>query len=218
MLFRRSITVLAFVLGISVVASASGPSVRLYGRHAMADAAGSAIAGKTEGSTTGQQQEQAPPKKPDVIYVPTPPEVVDVMLKTAKVTKDDVVYDLGCGDGRIVITAAQQYGARGVGIDIDPERIKEARANVAKAGVGDRVKILQADLFETPIGEATVVTLYLLPSLNVKLMPKLLKELRPGTRIVSHDFDMQGQWEPEQSIEVGQGEHHVYFWTVPKQK
>jgi ribosomal protein L11 methylase PrmA len=162
---------------------------------------------------TLEAQAQAPTRTPDVIYVPTPPEVVEAMLKVANVKAGDVVYDLGCGDGRIVVTAAQKYGARGIGIDIDPQRIKEANANVQKAGVGDRVKIMQADLFETPISEATVVTLYLLPSLNVKLMPKLMKELKPGTRIVSHAFDM-GDWKPEQTLNVDG--RTVYYWTIPK--
>ncbi|MGH9145548.1 MAG: SAM-dependent methyltransferase [Vicinamibacterales bacterium] len=160
-----------------------------------------------------EAQAQAPTRTPDVIYVPTPPEVVEAMLKVANVKAGDVVYDLGCGDGRIVVTAAQKYGARGVGIDIDPQRIKEANENVQKAGVGDRVKIMQADLFETPLSEATVVTLYLLPSLNVKLMPKLMKELKPGTRIVSHAFDM-GDWKPEQTLNVDG--RTVYYWTIPK--
>lgn len=149
---------------------------------------------------------------PDVVYVPTPQEVVDIMLDVAKVTKDDVLYDLGCGDGRIVVTAARKFGARGIGIDIDPQRIKEATANVAAAQVGDRVRILQADLFETDFREATVVTLYLLPSLNLKLRPKLWSECKPGTRIVSHDFDM-GDWAPERKIAVNS--RTVYFWTVP---
>ena len=151
------------------------------------------------------------PKKPDVIYVPTPPAVVDAMLKLAKVGADDVVYDLGCGDGRIVIAAAKNYGARGVGIDVDPERIGEAEENARKEGVEDRVHFEQADLFETPIGEATVVTLYLLPSLNLKLRPKLWKELKIGTRVVSHAFDMDG-WEPEQRIEVDG--RKVFLWTI----
>jgi ribosomal protein L11 methylase PrmA len=160
-----------------------------------------------------EAQAQAPTRTPDVIYVPTPPEVVEAMLKVANVKAGDVVYDLGCGDGRIVVTAAQKYGARGIGIDIDPQRIKEANENVQKAGVGDRVKIMQADLFEVNISEATVVTLYLLPSLNVKLMPKLMKELKPGTRIVSHAFDM-GDWKPEQTLNVDG--RTVYYWTIPK--
>ena len=114
------------------------------------------------------------------------------MLKLAKVTTNDVVYDLGSGDGRIPITAAKTYGARGVGIDIDPQRIREANENLKSAGVGDKVKFLNQDLFTTDISEATVVTLYLLPSLNLKLLPKLNKELKPGTRVVSHAFDMGG--------------------------
>src|SRR6187397_2763573 len=140
---------------------------------------------------------QQPLRSPDVIFVPTPQEVVDAMLKLAKVTKNDVVYDLGSGDGRIPITAAKTYGARGVGIDIDPQRIKEATENLKNSGVGDRVKFLNQDLFTTDISEATVVTLYLLPSLNLKLMPKLNKELKPGTRVVSHAFDMGPDIKPK---------------------
>ncbi len=152
-------------------------------------------------------------RRPDVIYVPTPEEVVDAMLQVAKVTKADVVYDLGTGDGRIPVTAAKKYGARGVGIDIDPQRIKEANENVQKNGVGDKVRIIRGDLFEANISEATVVTLYLLPSLNQKLMPKLMKDLKPGTRIVSHAFDM-GEWKPEQELDVNG--RKVYYWTIPK--
>jgi precorrin-6B methylase 2 len=157
--------------------------------------------------------QDSPTRTPDVIYVPTPEAVVDAMLNVAKVTKDDVVYDLGCGDGRIVITAAQKFGARGIGIDIDPQRIQEANANAQKAGVTDRVKFLQADLFTSDISPATVVTLYLLPSLNLKLRPKLMKDLKPGTRIVSHAFDM-GDWAAEQTLDVDG--RRVYFWTIPK--
>lgn len=159
------------------------------------------------------QAQPAQVRTPDVVYVPTPPEVVAEMLKVAKVTKDDVVYDLGSGDGRIVIAAAKERGARGVGIDIDPQRIKEAEANAKQAGVSDKVKFLQKDLFETDISEATVVTLYLLPNLNLRLRPKLFKELKPGTRIVSHSFDM-GDWKPDQTIDV-EG-RSVYFWVIPK--
>jgi ribosomal protein L11 methylase PrmA len=158
-------------------------------------------------------QQAAPTRTPDVIFVPTPQEVVDAMLKVAKVTKNDVIYDLGSGDGRIPVTAAKVYGARGIGIDIDPQRIKEANANAQAAGVTDKVKFLNQDLFSTNISEATVVTLYLLPSLNLKLMPKLMAELKPGTRIVSHAFDM-GDWKPEQTLNV-EG-RTVYYWTIPK--
>jgi ribosomal protein L11 methylase PrmA len=157
--------------------------------------------------------QEAPTRRPDVIYVPTPEAVVEAMLQVANVGKNDIVYDLGCGDGRIPVTAAKKYGATGVGIDIDPQRIKEAKENVAKNNVGDKVTIVQGDLFEQDLSKATVVTLYLLPSLNVKLMPKLMKELKPGTRIVSHAFDM-GDWKPEKELDV-EG-RKVYFWTIPK--
>ena len=139
--------------------------------------------------------QEAPTRRPDVIYVPTPQEVVEAMLDVAKVGANDLVYDLGCGDGRIVVTAAKKYGARGVGIDIDPVRIKEANENVASNGVGDKVEIRQADLFETDLSQANVVTLYLLSSLNLKLRPKLWKELKVGSRVVSHAFNMD-DWEP----------------------
>jgi hypothetical protein len=156
---------------------------------------------------------QAPLRPPDVIFVPTPPEVVAAMLKMARVGKGDVIYDLGSGDGRIVISAVKDFGAaRGVGIDIDPERIAEASENARQAGVADRVTFLNQDLFTTNFSDATVVTLYLLPSLNLRLRPKLLSDLRPGTRVVSHAFDI-GDWVPEQTIDVGG--RRVYFWTVP---
>ena len=164
-------------------------------------------------------------RPPDVEYVPTPRDVVTVMLETAGVTKDDVVYDLGCGDGRFLITAAQIYGARGVGIDIDPERIRESNANARKAGVTDRVTFVQGDLFKVELSEATVITLYLLPELNVALRPRLL-QLRPGTRIVSHEFDM-GEWVPDKRGVVKKArfdsspylvfeqDASYYFWVVP---
>jgi SAM-dependent methyltransferase len=150
-------------------------------------------------------------RKPDVFYVPTPQPVVDAMLAMAKVTAADVVYDLGCGDGRIPITAAERYGARGVGIDIDPARIAEANENAKAAGVTARVTFLNQDLFTSDFSAATVVTLYLLPSLNEKLMPKL-KALKPGTRIVSHAFDMGASWPPDARQEVDG--KTVYFWVV----
>jgi len=137
------------------------------------------------------------------------------MLRLANVNKGDVVYDLGCGDGRIVIAAAEKFGARGVGIDIDPERIQEAQENARKAGVTARVRFRNEDLFEADISEATVVTLYLLPWVNLKLRPKLWSELKPGTRIVSHSHDM-GDWKPEKEVEVD-GET-IYYWTIPANK
>jgi ubiquinone/menaquinone biosynthesis C-methylase UbiE len=159
-----------------------------------------------------QQAAPAQLRSPDVIFVPTPQAVVDAMLKLAKVGANDVVYDLGSGDGRVPVTAARVYGARGVGIDIDPQRIREANENAKTAGVTDKVRFLNQDLFTTNISEATVVTLYLLPSLNLKLLPKLNAELKPGTRVVSHAFDM-GDIKPQQQINVDG--RTVYFWTIP---
>jgi precorrin-6B methylase 2 len=155
-------------------------------------------------------QTQTTLRQPDVIYVPTRQAVVDAMLNVAKVKSGDVVYDLGCGDGRIVVSAAK-LGARGIGIDIDPQRVAEANQNVQKSGVADRVRILNQDLFTTDLSEASVVTLYLLPVLNLKLRPILWKSLKPGTRIVSHDFDM-GDWKPEQTINVDGAT--VFYWTI----
>ena len=169
----------------------------------------------TTTAMSGQQAGQAtqpPLRRPDIHWVPTPPPVVDAMLKLADVKPSDVVYDLGCGDGIIVATAAQKYGARAVGIDIDPQRVKEATERVQKMGVSDKVKILQGDLFESDIKDATVVTLYLLQSLNIKLMPKLKSELKPGTRVVSQSFDMGTSWPPEKTVEVDG--RPVYLWTI----
>ncbi|MGB7294505.1 MAG: class I SAM-dependent methyltransferase [Candidatus Aminicenantales bacterium] len=152
----------------------------------------------------------------DVPYVPTKPEVVASMLRMAKVTKNDILYDLGCGDGRIVITAAQLYGIRGVGIDIDAERIRESRENAAVAKVEHLVKFIEQDLFQADFSEATVVSLYLLTSVNLRLRPILLRQLRPGTRIVSHNYAMD-TWKPDDStvVMVNEQSHSVYFWVVP---
>jgi len=176
------------------------------------------LVGLTAASAVYGQVAAPEPKKkrtktPDVIYVPTPQEVVDKMLELVEVKKDDIVYDLGCGDGRIVITAAQKFHARGVGIDINPERIQEAEENARKAGVTDRVRFVKGDLFEADIKEATVVTLYLLSDVNLRLRPRLLKELKPGTRIVSHSFDM-GDWKPDKKAEVNG--RRIYLWIVPR--
>ena len=153
----------------------------------------------------------------DVPYVPTHEKVVAEMLRVANVRKDDVLYDLGSGDGRIVITAARQFGTRGTGIDIDPARVRDAHENARRAGVADKVKFVQGDIFDARISDATVVTLYLLPAVNMRLRPKLLSELRPGTRIVSHNYDM-GDWAPEKTIRVKTpaGDHTVYYWVVPR--
>jgi ubiquinone/menaquinone biosynthesis C-methylase UbiE len=145
-------------------------------------------------------------------YVESPTAVVSAMLKLAEVTSSDVVYDLGCGDGRIVIAAATEYGARGVGIDINPERIEEARANARKADVEKVAKFEVGDVFEADFHNATVVTLYLLPNLNLRLRPKLLKDLKPGTRVVSHEFPID-DWEPEK-VETVEGSH-LYLWKIP---
>jgi cyclopropane fatty-acyl-phospholipid synthase-like methyltransferase len=157
-------------------------------------------------------QQPAPSHPLDVPYVPTPPSVVDAMLTMARVTSKDIVYDLGCGDGRIPIMAAQKYGARGVGIDIDPRRIQEANENAKAAGVTDKVTFLEQDLFTSDFHEATVVTLYLLPSVNEKLMPRLQKDLKPGTRIVSHAFTFGDAWPFERKEEIDG--KTIYFWTI----
>ena len=149
-------------------------------------------------------------RQPDVIYVPTRQTVVDAMLKVANVKAGDVLYDLGCGDGRIPVSAAK-LGARAVCVDIDPKRTAEANENVKKNGVGDRVTVLNQDLYATDLSQASVVTLYLLPNLNLKLRPTLWRTLKPGTRIVSHDFDM-GDWKPEQTLNVDGAT--IYYWTI----
>jgi cyclopropane fatty-acyl-phospholipid synthase-like methyltransferase len=162
------------------------------------------------------QIDLTPSKTPDVIFVPTPPQVVEAMLEMGKVRDGDVLYDLGSGDGRIPIAAAKKFKLKkAVGIDIDPVRIMEARANAKSAGVADRVTFRQEDLFEADFKDATIVTLYLLDSLNEKLRPRLLAELKPGTRIVSHAFRM-GDWAPEQSRDVDG--NMIYMWTVPPRK
>ncbi len=159
--------------------------------------------------------QRQPKRQPDIHWEPSSDAVVTAMLKLAGVKKGDVVYDLGCGDGRIVIAAAREFGARGVGIDIDPQRIDESNARAKKAGVANRVTFREEDLFEANISDATVVTLFLWPSVNLKLRPKLLKELRPGTRVVSHSHDM-GDWEPDkrQTVEGAR----LFLWTIPARR
>lgn len=169
--------------------------------------------------TQRQPRRTKPIRKPDVIYYSTPPETVNEMLRMAQIKKGDVLYDLGSGDGRIPIAAARQYGVRAVGIEIDPKLIIEAEQNARAANVASLVKFRNDDMFRTSLREATVVTLYLSEKLNVLLRPKLLRELRPGTRIVSHDFKM-GNWKPEQTVRVPWGKLYrtVYLWTVPDQR
>lgn len=193
---------------------------------------------KAETSPQPQTEEQKIKCQLDVPYLPTPQNVVEQMLKLANVNKGDILYDLGSGDGRVVIAAAQKFGTRGVGVELDPQRIQEANENAKKAGVTNRVQFLQQNLFQTDLRKATVVTLYLLPEINLKLRPKLLSQLKPGTRIVSHEFNM-GEWKPQQVVKVlgpkqgenflyrdescyttlapsEQREHTLYFWVVPK--
>ena len=157
---------------------------------------------------------------PDVPYVPTTPDAVTAMLKLAHTTDKDTVFDLGCGDGRIVIAAAKNFGARAVGIDIDPDRIAEARENARKAGVENLVRFEQNDLFRADIHQASIVTLFLLSSVNLRLRPKLLRELKPGTRVVSNTFTM-GDWRPAREATVSSGSdaayfsHQLYLWIIP---
>ena len=155
-------------------------------------------------------------REPDVHYEPTSPDVVQVMFRLASVKADEVVYDLGCGDGRIVITAVREFGARGVCVDIDPQRIAESQENARKAGVTENIRFLNQDLFDTDVSEASVVMLFLSRELNLKLRPKLLRELKPGSRIVSHWHDM-GDWKPQKAVRVRSSdrERSVYLWTIP---
>jgi SAM-dependent methyltransferase len=177
---------------------------------------------KTTDDEPEEEEEQAD-KEPDVIFVPTPQGVVDKMLELAEVKKGDVVYDLGCGDGRIVVTAAKKFGVKATGFDVDPQRIKESTANVKKNEVGDLVTIKKQDIFTLDLAPASVVTLYLLPDLNVKLIPQLEK-MKPGSRIVSHDFAMRGV-KPDKTITIRakndygtEREHTIYLWTIPLKK
>lgn len=159
---------------------------------------------------------QEPQRKPDIGYIPTPQKIVRAMLTLAGVTEDDILYDLGSGDGRVVLAAAQQIGTRGVGIDIDPKRIREANENAQRAEMSDRVEFRQQNLFESDFSEATVVILYLLPHLNLRLRPQLFHYLRPGTRVVSHDFDM-GDWKPDQVMQIQTPEEStLYYWVIPE--
>lgn len=182
---------------------------------ALALSGGTLFAGDALIDAAGQVATDVAGRKPDVIFVPTPPEVVDGMLDLAEVRDGDVLYDLGSGDGRIPIAAARKFQVRAVGIDIDPQRIAEANANARAAGVTDEVTFRQEDLFAADFSEASVVTLYLLDSLNQKLRPRLLAELKPGTRIVSHAFSM-GDWEPEERRVIDG--RTIYRWTVPERK
>ncbi|MBC8874905.1 MAG: class I SAM-dependent methyltransferase [Planctomycetes bacterium] len=162
---------------------------------------------------------KGPKRTPDSVFVATPGDVVAKMLEVADVKKDDIIYDPGCGDGRIVVTAAKKYGCRGVGIELSPKLVKAARANAVRNEVKDRVRILEEDIYAVDMSEATVVTLYLLPGMNVRLIPQLQK-LKPGARIVAHDYCFQGRVEePEKTVAMTSKEdaveHHIYLWTAP---
>jgi len=193
---------------------------RLEDNKLSGDITGSRGTQKVQGWRKGRTQTKKPSRKPDVVFVPTPQEVVDKMLEMADVKKDDLVYDLGCGDGRIVVTAAKKFGCRAVGYDISRKRVKESLKNVEKNNVADLVSIEQKDIFTLDLSKANVITIYLLPSLNVKLIPQLEK-LKPGSRIVSHDFDMKGV-KPDKVIKVNSDneydEHTIYLWTTPLKK
>jgi hypothetical protein len=193
------------MLQVTVIALLLGPSITV---DSLATP-GTAFA--ASGTAPASSKIEKKPKL-DVGYMPTPYEIVEKMLNMASVRNNDVVYDLGCGDGRLVVMAAKERGATGVGVDLDPVRIKESKENARKAGVADRVRFFQQDLFKTEIGEATVVMLYLWPEVNIRLRPKLFAELKPGTRVLSHNHDM-GEWKPDQYAEISK--HRIYFWTIP---
>jgi SAM-dependent methyltransferase len=175
-----------------------------------------ALSGCAAGRPSSAVGESPVPVKLDVIFVATDLTIVNAMLTLASVTRDDVVYDLGCGDGRIVIAAAKEFGARGVGVDLDPQRIREAQANAVLAGVADRVTFRVQDIFDTDIQPATVVTLFLSPELNARLRPKLTSQLKPGSRIVSHRYGI-GDWVPEKTVtlSVRETRNHIFLWRAP---
>ncbi len=195
--------------GVGVAALLGGA---LLGGTGVEGAPAAATTSRAASSSLPQGKPKQNKTDPDVVYIPTPQKVVDAMLEAAAVQQGETVYDLGCGDGRIVITAAKSFGAKGIGVDIDPLRIKQSNENAVKAGVTDRVKFLQADLFTMDFRDADVVALYLLPQLNVKLRPKLLSELKPGTRVLSHAFHM-GDWKPDRTIWSEQ--RRVFYWVIP---
>ena len=185
--------------------------MRIAWRDMRALSAGLATAASMAAASAGAQQ--ARPPTPDIHFVPTPMAIVDAMLKLAQVTATDVIYDLGSGDGRIVITAAKKYGATGVGIELDPALVKKARENAAAAGVSNRVRFATQNLFTADLSKASVVTLYLLQSINERLRPKLVRELKPGARVLSHVFNMGPEWPPEKVLVVERS--RIFFWTIP---
>jgi hypothetical protein len=221
---KRRIAPLAILLAVAALAFGNSdtqsdirtPAVDLAARASQLKIDNFSLDSFTLAQATEVPSPAEQPKKPDIHYVPTPQELVDVMLEMANIGKEDVVYDLGSGDGRLVITAAKKYGASGTGIDIDPQRIREARENAKKAGVEDKVRFLEQDLFKSDFHDATVVTLYLLEELNLRLRPQIFGQVKPGTRVVSHAFTM-GDWEPnaERTITIGGENYDAYYWVVP---
>ena len=208
------LTVLIVGLAIGVSPSSARTD---WGEVVKADCVINGAAGTLISRNSQVRRKRNSKRKPDVIYYPTPPETVAEMLRLANIKQGDVLYDLGSGDGRIPIAAAKQFGIRAVGIEIDPKLITEAEANARSAEVEQLVRFRNEDMFRIDVSEANVVTLYLSEKLNVLLRPKLLRELRPGSRIISHDFRM-GDWKPEQTVRVSWGKLYrtVYLWTVPK--
>lgn len=199
----RSVLLVLIVLGCAAAGSCSRQDDRQW-----PPSGDGALLAPAPGSRSS-----APIRLPDVPYVTTPHEVVEAMLRLAKVGREDIVFDLGCGDGRIVIAAVRDFGARGGAcVEIDPMHLREARRLARRAGVEERILFVEGDLFEVDLREATVVTLYLLPSLNLKLRPKLLEELTPGSRVVSHEFSM-GDWAPEEELQIAGT--RVLRWTIP---
>ncbi|HET6669805.1 MAG TPA: methyltransferase domain-containing protein [Pyrinomonadaceae bacterium] len=208
------------IVGVMIGFSPSFAPTDVLGMEGRASRVNNQVARATSRVSNPQTTRQKTRKrKPDVIYYPTPPETVAEMLRLAKIKQGDVIYDLGSGDGRIPIAAAKQFGIRAVGIEIDPKLITEAEANARSAGVEQLVRFRNEDMFRIDVSEANVVTLYLSEKLNVLLRPKLLRELRPGARIISHDFRM-GDWKPEQTVRVPWGKLYrtVYLWIVPERR
>jgi histone methylation protein DOT1 len=197
----------AMARALLVIAGVTTASLTVAGQ-------GSSPSGTSAQQRAGSRETRGAPRAPDTVYIPTPNEVVAAMLKMAHVGKDDVVYDLGSGDGRIVIAAVKEFGARrGFGVELDETRNEEARVLAQRAGVSSRVGFSLEDLFETDLREATVVTLYLSVAINQKLRPKLLAELKPGARVVSHNFDMGHDWPPDETQMVSG--RPIYLWTIP---
>lgn len=212
----KSLPVLLLCAGLAASAAAQPPVAAAENTPPVQLSLDTSFTENLRLAQAGESELTAGKVKPDIHYVPTPQQLVDVMLQMAEVKKGELLYDLGSGDGRLVITAAKNHGARGIGIDIDPERIAEAKNNAAAAGVEDKVEFRQADLFTSNFKDADVITLYLLHELNKRLRPQIFEQVKPGTRIVSHAFSM-GDWDPddERTVKIKGSEYNAYFWVVP---